>query len=49
VARLEQAEHSEPGDERERLTASARAEFERLGARPWVERAALGVGLAASA
>jgi class 3 adenylate cyclase/tetratricopeptide (TPR) repeat protein len=39
VARLEQAEHSEPGEERERLVASARAEFERLGARPWVDRA----------
>ena len=50
VARLEHAEHTELGDDREQLLASARAEFERLGARPWLERAtAAGVGLAASA
>ena len=50
VARLEQAEASDAVDERERLVAMARAEFERLGARPWVERAgAVGVSLAASA
>jgi tetratricopeptide (TPR) repeat protein len=40
VARLEQAELVEAGEERERLLASARAEFERLAAQPWLERVA---------
>jgi hypothetical protein len=39
VARLEQAEALDVGDERDRLLAAARAEFERLGAQPWVDRA----------
>ena len=39
VARLEEAELVDSGEERERLLASARAEFERLGAQPWLERA----------
>jgi hypothetical protein len=39
VARLERAELLAAGEERERLLAEARAEFERLAARPWLERA----------
>jgi class 3 adenylate cyclase/tetratricopeptide (TPR) repeat protein len=49
VTRVEQAEASEAAGARERLVAAARGEFERLGARPWVERAdAVGVRLAVS-
>ncbi len=39
VARLERAEHLDAGEERERLLGDARAEFERLEARPWLDRA----------
>jgi hypothetical protein len=39
VARLEEAELVDSVEERERLLASARAEFERLGAQPWLDRA----------
>ena len=50
VARLEEAEHVDPGEEREQLLASARAEFERLGAQPWLDRAdAAGAGVAVPA
>jgi class 3 adenylate cyclase/tetratricopeptide (TPR) repeat protein len=47
VARLEEAELVDSVDERERLLASARGEFERLGAQPWLDRAdAAGAGAA---
>jgi hypothetical protein len=50
AARLEQAELLEPGEERERLLVSARAEFERLHAQPWLERAdAASMGVAVPA
>ena len=50
VARLEEAELVDSGEERERLLASARAEFERLGAQPWLDRAdAARVGVAVPA
>jgi len=50
VARLEQGELLDAGEERERLLASARAEFERLGAQPWIDRAdAARVGVAVPA
>ena len=50
VARLEQAEALEAGEERAQLLAAAGAEFERLGATPWLERveAARSAALAAA-
>jgi hypothetical protein len=38
VTRLEHAEALGGGDEAERLLAEARETFERLGAKPWLER-----------
>ena len=38
VARLERAELLEAGEEREQLLAAAGAEFERLAAKPWLDR-----------